>query len=139
MRYWDASAILPLLAQEQATERRRGQLAEDPQMATWWGSRIECASAFSRLLREGLLSDDAFERLLGDLEILASGWLEIQPTQRLRQRALRLLRLHPLRAGDALQLAAAMIGSGDEPMSLPFVCGDPRLSAAARKEGFPLA
>jgi len=139
MRYWDASAILPLLVQEEGTERRQEQLQEDPQIATWWGSRVECASALNRLLREGLLGVDGMEQLLGDLEILASGWLEIQPTQRLRQRAIRLLRLHPLRSADALQLAAAVIGSADDPTTLPFLCGDPRLGDAARKEGFPLA
>jgi hypothetical protein len=138
MRYWDASAILPLLAREEGTDRRRGQLEEDPQIVTWWGSRVECASALNRLLREDVLSIDAFEQLLGDLETLSSGWLEIQPTQRLRQRAMRLLRIHPLRAADALHLAAAMIGSGDDPMTLRFVCDDPRLNGAARKEGFPL-
>lgn len=138
MRYWDASAILPLLAREEGTDRRRGQLEEDPQIVTWWGSRVECASALNRLLREDVLSIDAFEQLLGDLETLSAGWLEIQPTQRLRQRAMRLLRIHPLRAADALQLAAAMIGSGDDPMTLPFVCDDPRLNGVARKEGFPL-
>ena len=138
MRYWDASAILLLLAREEGTDRRRGQLEEDPQIVTWWGSRVECASALNRLLREDVLSIDAFEQLLGDLETLSSGWLEIQPTQRLRQRAMRLLRIHPLRAVDALPLAAARIGSGDDPMTLRFVCDDPRLNGAARKEGFPL-
>jgi hypothetical protein len=138
MRYWDASAILPLLAKEEATDRRRGQLAEDPQIVTWWASPVECASALNRLLREGALSADAFERLLGDLQTLSSGWLEIQPTQKLRLRAMRLLRLHPLRAADAFQLAAALIGSAEEPSTLPFICGDPRLGDAAGKEGFQL-
>ena len=136
MRYWDASAILPLLVQEKSTELRRRQLAEDPQVMSWWASRVECASALNRLLREGALTADIFEALLAELEILSSAWLEIQPTQRLRERALRLLRLHPLRAADALQLAAAVIGSGEEPPTLPFLCSDPRLNEAARKEGF---
>jgi predicted nucleic acid-binding protein len=138
MRYWDASAILPLLVKEEVTELRRWQLEEDPQVMTWWASRVECASALNRLLREGVLSGDECEKLLGDLGTLSSAWLEILPTHRLRQRVLRLLRLHPLRAADALQLAAAVIGSGEEPPTLPFVCGDPRLNEAARKEGFPL-
>ena len=138
MRYWDASAILPLLTQEETTERRRGQLEEDPRIITWWGSRVECASALSRLFREGDLEIEVFEQLLSVLDTLASGWVEIQPTQRLRQRAMRLLRLHPLRAADALQLAAAMIGAGEDPPTLPFVSGDPRLNDAARNEGFPL-
>jgi predicted nucleic acid-binding protein len=138
MRYWDSSAILPLLLKEEATKLRRGQLEADPQVMTWWASRVECASALNRLLREGVLSGDAFERLLDELGTLSASWLEIQPTHRLRQRALRLLRLHPLGAADAFQLAAAVIGSGEEPPTLPFLCGDPGLNEAARKEGFPL-
>ena len=138
MRYSDASALLPLLVHEEATELRRGQLAEDPQVLTWWASRVECASVLNRLLREGVLNSDTLEKLLGDLETFSSAWIEIQPTPRLRLRALRLLRLHPLRAADALQLAAAMIGSGEEPPTLPFLCSAPGLNEAARKEGFPL-
>jgi predicted nucleic acid-binding protein len=138
MRYWDSSAILPLLALESDTERRRRQLQADPQIVTWWGSRIECASALGRLLRETVLNDDSYERLLGDLEILSSGWLEIQATEKLRQRALRLLRLHSLNAADALQLAAALVACSESPQTLPFLSSDIRLNEATRKEGFPV-
>jgi hypothetical protein len=37
-----------------------------------------------------------------------------------------------------LKAEDALIGSGESPGTLPFVCGDPRLNDAARKEGFPL-
>jgi len=47
-------------------------------------------------------------------------------------------RLEDLRAADALQLAAGLIGSGEHPPTLPFVCADPRLNDAARKAGFRL-
>ncbi len=138
MRYWDSSAIMPLLAMEPSTEGRRLHLQEDPVILTWWGSRIECASALSRLLREQRIGEQDYEQVLGDLEVLSAGWVEVQPTEKVRQRALRLLRLHPLRAADALQLAAALVGSGENPLALPFVSGDPRLNEAARKEGFRL-
>jgi hypothetical protein len=138
VRYWDSSALLPLLAVEPATERRRDHLQEDPVILTWWGSRIECVSALSRLLREQRIGGEQYEQVLRDLEALSTGWTEIQPTEKLRRRALRLLRLHPLRAADALQLAAALVGSGENPAALPFVSGDPRLNEAARKEGFRL-
>jgi predicted nucleic acid-binding protein len=92
----------------------------------------------SRLLREQRIGGEQYEQVLRDLEVLSTGWTEIQPTEKLRRRALRLLRLHPLRAADALQLAAALVGSGENPAALPFVSGDPRLNEAARKEGFRL-
>jgi predicted nucleic acid-binding protein len=138
MRYWDSSAILPLLALEADTERRRKQLQADPQIVTWWGSRLECASALSRLVRQTVLSDDSYERLLGELELLSAGWIEVQATEKLRQRALRLLRLHPLNAADALQLAAALVACAESPQTLPFLSIDIRLNEAARKEGFPV-
>jgi predicted nucleic acid-binding protein len=52
--------------------------------------------------------------------------------------ATRLLRVHPLRAADALQLAAAIIAAEDDPRSLPFVTLDDRLALAAEREGFPV-
>ena len=61
---------------------------------------------------------------------------KIRPTERVRRAAARLLRVHPLRAADALQLAAAIVGSEDRPETLPFVTLDDRLADAATREGF---
>ncbi len=46
------------------------------------------------------------------------------------------LRLHRLRAADALQLAAALMAASEDPSALEFVVSDERLSQAARAEGF---
>ncbi len=51
---------------------------------------------------------------------------------------MRFLRVHPLRAADALQLAAAFIAAERRPSSLELITLDDRLAAAARKEGFVL-
>jgi hypothetical protein len=53
-----------------------------------------------------------------------------------RERAERLLRVHPLRAADALQLAAALLVFGDKPRGRSFVTLDDALLQAARREGF---
>lgn len=50
--------------------------------------------------------------------------------------AARLLRVHPLCAADALQLAAARMAAEDRPETLPFVTLDDRLALAAQREGF---
>lgn len=60
----------------------------------------------------------------------------MRPTNKLRSLAGRLLAVHPLRAADALQLAAALRWCEDEPGGKAFVCLDDRLRAAARREGF---
>ncbi len=56
--------------------------------------------------------------------------------EQVRNRAIRLLRLHPLRAADALQLAAALTAAAEDPERLHLVSSDDRLSAAAQREGF---
>ncbi len=136
MRYWDSSALIPLFVQQGDTETRKDLLREDPQIITWWGSRVECTSAFNRLLREGIIDQNDFDQIQNQLDNFASSWVETQATEKLRQRALRLLRLHPLRAADALQLAAALVACEESPQTLAFICSDVRLSDAAAKEGF---
>ncbi|HEX7940110.1 MAG TPA: hypothetical protein VF483_14075, partial [Gemmatimonadaceae bacterium] len=61
---------------------------------------------------------------------------EIGPSIELRQHAIRLVRLHGLRSGDALQLAAAVVASDNRPSTLDLVTLDRRLADAADKEGF---
>ncbi len=69
------------------------------------------------------------------LNALALAWHEINPTDAVRQKAHRLLRVHSLRAADSLQLAACLIACNDELSSLPIVCLDARLAGAAALEG----
>jgi uncharacterized protein len=73
---------------------------------------------------------------LARLDLLKEEWHEVQPIDRARSIGRRLLRIHPLRATDALQLAAAVLASEGEPTSLEIVTLDDRLSEAAQKEGF---
>jgi hypothetical protein len=68
--------------------------------------------------------------------VLSDRWEEVGAVELVRSRALRLLGTHPIRAGDALQLAAALIACEERPESIPFVCVDDRLRDAARREGF---
>ena len=107
-------------------------------MLVWWGTEGECAAVISRLEREGALDEpgaiDAFDRL----HRLSGAWHEVEPGDPVREAAVRFLRVHPLRAADALQLAAAFIAAERRPPSLEVVTLDDRLAAAARKEGFVL-
>lgn len=135
MRFWDASALVPLLIDQPSSAAARRWLDEDRELVVWWGSSIECASAIARLQREGIL-DGGAERSARDLlETLRSGWFEIRPGDAVRDQALRLLRLHPLRSADALQLAAALEWAGSPPDGV-FLGFDTRLRDAAQREGF---
>lgn len=135
MRFWDTSALVPLLVGEARTRVAIGLLREDQDIAAWWGTRVECASALARLERDGHRIEDPLTRL----DALTEAWHEVEPTEHVRRLARRLLRVHPLRAADALQLAAATTASEGDPSTLPFVCLDDRLALAASREGFPLA
>jgi len=70
--------------------------------------------------------------------VLKESWYEIYPGYAVREQALRALRLHPLRAADALQLTAALEWAGSPP-DCAFVSFDARLQAAAHREGFSIA
>ena len=138
MRFRDASALVPLLVAEPTTKAAQALAAKDPVMLVWWASEAECASALARLERDGALDEAAAAKAFDRLKTFATGWHEVDPSDALREAAVRFLRVHPLRAGDALQLAAAFVASERRPASLELVTLDDRLAAAARKEGFVL-
>jgi predicted nucleic acid-binding protein len=135
VKFWDSSAIVPLLAEEDLSAATLARLREDPQIAVWWTTPVECASALARLERDGASADrvaEAFARL----DELSQAWTEIEPHDEVRDVARRLLRVHPLRAADALQLAAAYVLAERRPATLEVVTLDERLRLAAMKEGF---
>lgn len=136
MKFWDASAIVPLLVAEESTRRLQTLAAEDTAMLVWWGSTVECTSALARLERDGALNVRAMALALERLRQLSAGWHEVDPSDEIRETAARFLRVHPLRAADALQLAAAFAAAERRPASLEIVTLDERLANAARKEGF---
>src|SRR5271165_453016 len=105
-------------------------------MLVWWGSRVECVSALTRLEREGALDRGRANLAFARLNALAEAWHEVEPNEIVRENAIRFLRVHPVRAADALQLGAAFIAAERRPPSLEMVTFDDRLADIARKEGF---
>jgi hypothetical protein len=136
MRFWDSSAIVPLILGESMTAAMQAVARNDAGMLVWWGTEVECASAIARLARDGALEGGAVEEAFERLKQLSGSWHEVEATDAVREAAVRFLRVHPLRAGDALQLAAAFIAAERRPSSLEIVTLDDRLAEAGRKEGF---
>ena len=136
MKFWDASAVVPLLIAEESTRRLQALTAKDSAMLVWWASAVECVSALARLERDGALNPAAMTLALQRLHKLSAGWHEVDPRDEIRETAARFLRVHALRAADALQLAAAFAAAERRPASLEIVTLDERLANAARKEGF---
>lgn len=136
MRFWDSSAIVPLLVAQQHSERAAQLFQSDSELVVWWGVRVECVSALARLEREAAIAAAALGTAVDRLQRFAQIWDEVQPTERLRSTAERLLRVHALRAADAFQLAAMIEAGGDDPRDLDVVCFDDRLAKAIVREGF---
>ena len=136
MRFWDSSAIVPLLLEEPATRDMLGLLRDDAEVALWWGSPVECVSALRRRERAGGIDAVGVRRSLDLLALLAQSWAEVLPTAKLRAAAERVLALHPLRAADAFQLAAALAWTRGDPAGAEFVCLDERLADAGHRQGF---
>lgn len=136
MTFWDTSAVVALCVNEPRSFTAKSILGEDPSLAVWWATRTECVSALLRQTREGGLSAVGERQARQVLETLAKVWTEIQPTAAGRGTAERLLAVHPLRAADAFQLAAALEWCQGQPAGMALASFDTRLRDAAHREGF---
>lgn len=135
MRFWDSSAIVPLLVRESSTAHRRELLRRDPVVITWRTSAVECESAIARLERESALNEESVPLARRRLADFSGAWRRVQPADAIMATATRLLRSHPLKAAHAIQLAAGLQVADRQP-ELNFVCNGQRLADAARREGF---
>lgn len=135
MRFWDSSAIVPLIVEEASSSACRSLLRADRGIAVWALSRIEVLSAIWREVRAERMERAAAMQASKRLEALAAAWTEVDGLVAVRARAERVVAVHPLRAADALQLAAALVLSKERPR-WPFVTGDRQLASVAELEGF---
>ncbi len=138
MKFWDTSAIVPLLVIEPSTAVAKSILTGDSSVVVWWGTRTECVSALNRQTRDRSLRTEDERQAHHVLQQLAEAWSEVQPSELLRRTAERLLAVHALRAADAFQLAAALHWCQRQPTNRHLVCFDARLRDAAYKEGFAI-
>ncbi len=136
MRFWDSSALVAIIVSQPQAETSEAWLSQDSEVVVWALSETEIRSAIWRLVREKRLTDkQAIALEAFTVELLAPAHVVVDFTE-VQAIAARLLRLHPLRAADALQLAAALVWAEGHPAGKFFCCFDARLVAAAEKEGF---
>jgi len=136
VRFWDSSALVPLLLEEPRSSACRAALRADRTIVVWCLSRTEIVSALWRRHRAGSSSSDDVRAAEGRLRRLSSVWHEVDDVDAAREQAERLLRVHALRAADALQLAAARLATDDRPRGQGLVSLDDALLEAAHREGF---
>ena len=136
LSFWDSSALVPLIiSQQKTTFCLKHWKASAANSLVWWTTQIECFSALSRLKREEEISGEEFEQAEVRLIQLLKACHEVQPSQLLKDKALRALKLHKLRAADAMQLAAALVAAEDLNSPINFICLDKRLAESAKLEG----
>jgi predicted nucleic acid-binding protein len=136
VRFWDTSAILPLVIRQSASGKADRWYGEDPGVAIWTLTTVEIASALWRLRREDALTEeDARATELRADELAAASYI-VADVESVKAAAARLLRVHALRAADALQLGAALVWAGARPEGKTLHTLDDRLALAARREGF---
>jgi hypothetical protein len=136
VRFWDTSALIPTILVEPMTPRTRRWITEDRGVMVWTLTRVELLSALARRRRERPATSAvllaARRELLGVWDL----WAEVTAIDLVRPRAERVVERHPLRAGDALQIGAALVAADDDPSALEFVTLDQVLAEAAEREGF---
>src|SRR5262249_36587065 len=136
MRFWDSSALVPLVVQQAASAEVEAWIAEDAAVVAWTLTPVELVSAVRRLLREDALVESAApgaEEVARELMACAH---IVSDIERVKTIATRLLRVHALRAADALQLAAALAWVDGPAEGAVLHTFDQRLAVSASREGF---
>lgn len=136
MRFWDSSAIVPLLVTQPSSPRADRWLKDDGEVAVWTLTSIELASAMRRLVREEAITEPEADEAERRADEMVRACHVVVDVEAVKARAKRLLRLHPLRAADALQLGAALEWAGGQPTGRILHTLDARLGVAAKREGF---
>ncbi|HVY61516.1 MAG TPA: PIN domain-containing protein [Planctomycetota bacterium] len=136
MRFWDSSALVPLVIEEGRSRACRDLYRADPGITAWTFAALEVLGGCCRRRREGALQDDAFATARARLEVAARRWRFVPDTPPIREAAARGLLTYELKTADALQLAAALVWCEGRLSGRQFVAGDDKLLAAAAAEGF---
>ncbi len=137
MQFFDASALVKRYVRESDSAAVRRALAKGDVVISRL-SEVEVASALARLTREGHIQARQRDRALAALLTDVAAWHVVECSPAVVTLARTLLTRHPLRSGDAIQLASALRVQQmlTEPLSA-FVAYDARLVEAAAHEGLP--
>ncbi len=136
MKFWDTSALVPLIVDEPSTPAMRGILSQDRDVLVWMLTGVELLSTLGRLGRAAPELEDVIPGVRLDARDLFRRWAAVTHVEGVVRRAERLVGVHPLSAADAMQLGAALVAAVDRPDTLAFVTLDRNLARAAQLEGF---
>lgn len=133
--FWDTSALIPLCVSQPQTGSAR-VLYPKYRIVVWWATEVEIWSGLSRLDRTTKITQTQFARGKQLARDLIRDWIAVHESAGIASDACALVASHPLRAADALQLAAALEACEHKPQGYVFITADQRLADAARLTGF---
>jgi hypothetical protein len=136
VRFWDSSAVVPLLIEQPASSRAATWVTADHAIVLWTLTPVEVVSALRRLVREGAVREDVAHQAEARLSQIVRDSHLVIDVEAVKESATRLLRLHALRAFDAMQLGAALHWAEGQPRGRTLHTFDGRLAVAAQREGF---
>lgn len=128
--FLDSSALVKRYIREAGTDEVLAQCDRGTELAVAVIAVPEVVSAFRRLVREGRVDEAQHAALKADLGADLADAILCETSPQVVQRAIDALEAHPLRAMDALHVAAALVGAADV-----FISADARQCAAAAALG----
>ncbi len=135
MRFWDSSALVPLLIVERGTAAAARWLRQDPGVVVWTLTRVELFSALARHRRAESRDTAVLSAARRDLLLAWERWSEVTAVEVVRRHAERIVENHPIKAADALQIGAALTAGEHDPALVEFVTLDEVQATAAEREG----
>jgi len=127
---------VPLIVKQPSSPAVQQWMAQDPEIVVWTLTPVEMVSALRRLVRSNQLGEDEANRAESLLVELAKRCHLIVDVELVKAIACRVLRVHSLRAADALQLGAALAWAGSNTQGCVLYTFDQQLAGAAGREGF---
>lgn len=120
--FWDTSAIVTLCRHQDTSQEMR-PIARRSSASPPSGARRRSAErAQPRLVHDGKMTARGLKQAATRLEVHHVSWIEVLPSDRVREITGTLPEHYGLRALDSFQLAAAHVWCKEQPRGRLFVC-----------------
>jgi uncharacterized protein with PIN domain len=107
--YLETSALLAWLLGEPAAEQVKSRIDAAQTIATSWLTLLEAERALIRGESQRILKAGEAEKLRGLLNRSKAGWVLMEISEEVRERASRAFPAEPVRTLDAIHLATALL------------------------------
>lgn len=134
--YFDTSALVKFYIFEEGSDIVKSIIEESESVVTSKIAYIESLSVFSRLKREGIITEKEYRKLLKSFITDWDSYVTVEVTDRILKISGHLVELYSLRGFDALHLSSALFVQREIGEDMTFVCYDMRLWRAAVEESF---